>query len=40
MLRSTNTLSQILLNGSKKVAFIVALFLTVGISSSFRHPHP
>ena len=38
MLRSTNTLSQILLNGSKKVAFIVALFLTVGISSSFAAP--
>jgi hypothetical protein len=38
MLRSTFTLSQILLNGSKKVAFIVALFLTVGISSSFAAP--
>jgi hypothetical protein len=38
MLRSTNTLSQILLNGSKKVVFIAALFLTVGISSSFATP--
>jgi hypothetical protein len=38
MSRSINTLSQILLNGSKKVAFIVALFITVGVSSSFAAP--
>ena len=38
MLRLTNTISNYLLNGSKKIAFIVALFLTVGIGSSFATP--
>jgi len=32
-----NTLSQTLLNGSKKIAFVAAMILTVGVSSSFAH---
>lgn len=32
---SINQLSQTLINGSKKIAFVTAMLLTVGISSSF-----
>ena len=35
MKRSTNSLSQTLLNSSKKLAIAVALLLTVGVTSSF-----
>ncbi len=38
MKRSTNSLSQTLINSSKKLAFAVALLLTVGITSSFATP--
>ena len=38
MLHTTNTLRQTILDGSKKFMFIMALFLTVGISSSFATP--
>lgn len=38
MLLSTNTISNYLLNGSKKIAFIVAMFMIVGIGSSFATP--
>ena len=38
MKRSTNTLSQTLLNNSKKLAIAVALLLTVGVTSSFAAP--
>ncbi|HEY4065213.1 MAG TPA: hypothetical protein VGM30_25105 [Puia sp.] len=39
MLHTTNTLRQTIINGSKKITFIIALFLTVGISSSFATPN-
>lgn len=38
MKRSTNSLSQTLLNSSKKLAIAVALLLTVGVTSSFTTP--
>lgn len=38
MLHTTNTLRQTILNGSKKLMLIMALFLTVGLSSSFATP--
>jgi hypothetical protein len=38
MKRSTNSLSQALLNSSKKLAIAVALLLTVGVTSSFATP--
>ena len=38
MKRSTNSLSQTLLNSSKKLAIAVALLLTVGVTSSFATP--
>ena len=38
MLHTTNNLGQTLLNGSKKIAIVAALFLTVGLSSSFATP--
>lgn len=38
MLLFNNKLSQALLNGTKKFAFTTALFLTVGIGSSFAAP--
>jgi hypothetical protein len=38
MKRSTNSLSQTLINSSKKLAFAVALLLTIGITSSFAAP--
>ncbi|HTI93213.1 MAG TPA: hypothetical protein VL727_21590 [Puia sp.] len=38
MKRSTTSLSQTLLNSSKKVAIAVALLLTVGVTSSFATP--
>ena len=38
MSRSINQLSQTLLNGSKKIAFAIAILLTVGVSSSFATP--
>jgi hypothetical protein len=38
MLHKTNSLRQMLINGSKKLAFVLAMFLTVGISSSFATP--
>jgi hypothetical protein len=40
MLRTNTNLSQTILNGSKKIAFIAALFLTVGIGSSFANTSP
>ena len=39
MKRSTNSLSQTLLNSSKKLAIAVALLLTVGVTSSFATPN-
>ncbi len=38
MLHTTNTLGQTLLNGSKKIAIVAAMFMTVGLSSSFATP--
>ena len=38
MKRTTNSLSQTLLNSSKKLAIAVALLLTVGVTSSFATP--
>ena len=38
MLLLNNKISQALINGTKKFAFIAALFLTVGIGSSFAAP--
>ncbi|HEY4287197.1 MAG TPA: hypothetical protein VGN00_08865 [Puia sp.] len=38
MKRSTISLSQTLLNSSKKLAIAVALLLTVGVTSSFANP--
>jgi hypothetical protein len=38
MLHTTNNLGQTLLNGSKKIAIVAILFLTVGLSSSFATP--
>src|SRR5579872_1774130 len=38
MLHTTNSLRQTLINGSKKLAFVIAMFLTVGVSSSFATP--
>lgn len=38
MLHTTNNLRQTILNGSKKIAIVAALFLTVGLSSSFATP--
>lgn len=38
MLHTTNSLRQTLINGSKKLAFVLAMFLTVGVSSSFATP--
>ena len=38
MLHTTNNLGQTLLNGSKKIAIVAALFLTVGLSNSFATP--
>lgn len=37
MTRSTK-LSQTILNGSKKIAFVLAMLLTIGVSSSFANP--
>jgi hypothetical protein len=39
MLHTTTNLRQTILNGSKKLVMIAALFLTVGLSSSFAHPN-
>jgi len=39
MKRSINSLSQTLLNSSKKLAIAVALLLTVGVTSSFATPN-
>jgi len=39
MKHSTNSLSQTLLNSSKKLAIAVALLLTVGVTSSFATPN-
>jgi hypothetical protein len=38
MLHTTNNLRQTILNGSKKIAIVAALFLTVGLSSGFATP--
>jgi hypothetical protein len=38
MLHTTNTLRQTILDGTKKLAFMIAMLLTVGISSSFAAP--
>jgi hypothetical protein len=38
MLHTTNSLRLTLINGSKKLAFVLAMFLTVGVSSSFATP--
>jgi hypothetical protein len=39
MLHATNILGRTILNGSKKLAVIAALLLTIGISSSFASPN-
>jgi hypothetical protein len=38
MLHTTNTIRQTIINGSKKLTFMIAMVLTVGISSSFAAP--
>ena len=38
MLHTTNTIRQTIINGSKKLTFMIAMVLTVGISSSFATP--
>jgi len=38
MLHTTNTICQTIINGSKKLTFMIAMVLTVGISSSFAAP--